>query len=143
MLSQVVKIRIEKEALRKKGQDIPKDEPIHHLDDTMKQKYTEIEANNFYKQFINKDELNTSLKDINAVIFFSNNKKWREEICKRAKLEDVIMFCNVIVNHYIKYLAMFIWDLFTVFPAMKVLAGDSLRQELEHQARILKTYFNT
>ena len=183
-LSQVKKIRVEKEALRKKGLCIPVDESIKHLEDKKKQNYTEIKANNFYKQFINKDELKTSLEDINAVIFFSNNKKWREEICKRAKLnenyfnliyddcsqhihsypysidklslsidslrgsqgieieEHVIRSCNVIVSCSIRYLAMFISDLFAVFPAMEILAGESLRQELEYQAWCSKTDSN-
>jgi hypothetical protein len=55
----------------------------------------------------------------------------------------IIRFCNLIVRQYIKYLAMFISDLFTVFPSMEMLAGESLRQELEYQARRLKTNSNT
>jgi hypothetical protein len=182
-LSQVKKIRVEKEALRKKGQDIPKDEPINHLEDREKQIETEIKTNHFYKQLIDQGELKKGLRSIQDVIFFSNKNTWREEICKRAKLnenffnviydncsqyihsypfavdklsllmrflkgsqdiieEPVIFFCNEIVIYYIGYLAMFISDLFAVFPSMEIFAGDTLRQELKFQARVFKTDSN-
>jgi hypothetical protein len=182
ILSQVAKIRIEKEALRKKGRSIQADEPIHHLEDREEQIETEIKINHFYKQLIDQGGLKKGLRSIQDVIFFSNKNTWREEICKRAKLnenyfnviyddcsqyihsypfavdklsllidflrgsqdieEDVIRFCNLIVRQYIKYLAMFISDLFAVFPFMEILAEDSLRQELKFQARVFKTDSN-
>lgn len=57
--------------------------------------------------------------------------------------EPVIFFCNEIVIYYIGYLAMFISDLFAVFPSMEIFAGDTLRQELKFQARVFKTDSNT
>ena len=183
ILSQVAKIRIEKEALRKKGQYIPKDEPINHLEDREKQIETEIKLNHFYKHLIDQGELKKELRSIKDVIFCSNKNTWRKEICKRAKLNEndfdviyddcsqyihsdpfavhklsVLIRClkgsqgidkaiirsyNMIVIYYIRYLAMFISDLFAVFPAMEILAGDTLRQELKFQARVFKTDSNT
>ena len=131
---------------------------------------------------IDQGELKNELQITTDVIFCSNKNTWREEICKRAKLnenyfnviyddcsqyihsypfavdklsllidflrgsqdieEDVIRFCNLIVRQYIKYLAMFISNLFAVFPSMEIFAGDSLRQELEFRARVFKTDSN-
>ncbi|NBV99319.1 MAG: hypothetical protein EBR67_07405 [Proteobacteria bacterium] len=184
MLFQVEKIRTEKEALLKKGQCIPADESIHHLEARDEQIETEIKTNHFRKQLIDQGELKNEEQIIRDVIFCSSKTTWRKEICKRAKLnenffnviydncsqyihsypfavdklsflirflkgsrdiieEPVIVFCNETVSYYIRYLAMFISDLFAVFPSMEILAGDSLRQELEYQARRLKTDSNT
>jgi hypothetical protein len=55
----------------------------------------------------------------------------------------IIRSYNMIVIYYIRYLAMFISDLFAVFPAMEILAGESLRQELDYQVWYSKTNSNT
>ncbi len=181
MLSQIAKIRTDKEASRK---SIPADESIHHLEDREEQIETEIKTNHFCKQLIDQGELKNEEQIIRDVIFCSSKTTWRKEICKRAKLnenffnviydncsqyihsypfavdklsflirflkgsqdiieEPVIVFCNEIVIYYIGYLAMFISDLFAVFPSMEIFAGDTLRQELKFQARVFKTDSNT